>query len=510
MSMNRPSVSPADTTSSEKTSYKRILGHSSIYIVGMMISKAIGFVMIPIYTNFLTPSDYGTLELLSMTTDVVAILAGVGIARAVLRLYYEYDTRPEQNMVVSTALISGLVAFVAVFGLLMLRSDFVSRVVFGTDESAYYFDIIFLTMMLLSAVEIPLVYLRAQQRSLYFVLINLVKLIIQLSLNIYFIVFLEWGVLGVLYSSLISSILIGGFLTIRTFTDTGFHFSLERFKGLLGYGYPLIFSNLGAFVLTYSDRYFLRYFTDLTEVGIYSLGYKFGMMVTILLMAPFHQFWTAEMFAVAKREDGPKTFRDMFMYSTMVSIVFCFALSLYIREIIEFIAVESYWPAYHVVPLICLAYVLVGMHGFTSCGILISKKTKLLAYSTLFAVTANVALNFLLIPRWGAFGAAYATIASFFIRFYTTYRYSQRHFYIRYEWLRIITALALAVALVVLSNMVEFGSVYAALGFKSAVLISYPILLYLLGWVKPHEKELILRYLRHPMSILGTRNTSRK
>ncbi len=289
---------------SEKTSYRKILGHSSIYVAGVMISKLVGFVMIPIYTHYLSPADYGTLELLSTTTDVLAILIGIGLAQAVLRFYYDFNDRERQNEVVSTALIASIVCFLIIFGLLTLRSDFISKLVFGSKDLTYYFQIMFISMVFSSGIEIPLTYLRAQQRSVYFVTVNLVRLIIQLSLNIYFIVVLGYGVLGVLYSGLIASVLIGIYMTVVTLRDTGFNFSFVRLKDLFRFGYPLIFSHLGAFVLTYSDRYFLKHFADLTEVGIYSLAYKFGMIVSALLIVPFHQFWMAEMFAVAKREDA--------------------------------------------------------------------------------------------------------------------------------------------------------------------------------------------------------------
>lgn len=485
----------------EKTSYKNILKHSSIYIIGMLVSKAVGFIMIPIYTNYLVPSDYGTLELLFMTSDVMTILIGIGLAQSVLRLYYDCDLQKEKKEIVSTALITGLVAFSLIFGFFALKSDFVSGLVFGHDDSDFYFRIIFITMIFASGIEIPLTYLRAQQKSFKFVLINLARLIIQLSLNIYFIVFLNYGVLGVLYSGLISSLIIGAYLIISTFYETGFHFSLLKLRQLLIFGYPLIFSHFGAFILTYSDRYFLRHFNDLTEVGIYSLAYKFGMMVSILLLAPFHQFWMAEMYAIYKRREAQKTFRDIFTYSTSVSILFCFVLSMFIPEIIKLIAPESYWSSYKLVPLICIAYILVGMQSFTSCGILISKKTHLLAYSTAIAVIANILMNIALIPKWGAFGAAYATIGSFFIRFIVTFYFSQKVYYLKYDWIRLAIASGLAICLVVTSMLINVPEIYIAIIVKCLIAIAYVLILYFSGWFKPEEKDIIVKMFRSPKRI---------
>ena len=488
---------------SEKTSYRKILGHSSIYVAGVMISKLVGFVMIPIYTHYLSPADYGTLELLSTTTDVLAILIGIGLAQAVLRFYYDFNDRERQNEVVSTALIASIVCFLIIFGLLTLRSDFISKLVFGSKDLTYYFQIMFISMVFSSGIEIPLTYLRAQQRSVYFVTVNLVRLIIQLSLNIYFIVVLGYGVLGVLYSGLIASVLIGIYMTVVTLRDTGFNFSFVRLKDLFRFGYPLIFSHLGAFVLTYSDRYFLKHFADLTEVGIYSLAYKFGMIVSALLIVPFHQFWMAEMFAVAKREDAHDSFRDIFTYSTFLSILFCFVLSVFIPEIIRLVAPETYWRSYTLVPLICLSYIFFGMQSFASCGILISKKTRLLAYSTLMAVVVNVVLNFVLIARWGALGAAMATIGAFVVRFLTSYWFSQREFRIDYEWGRLTIATLLATGLVIGSLYLDLGNLAYTLAVKVLIVLVYLVILFVLGWFKPNEKKFILSVLKSPKEIPG-------
>ncbi len=466
-----------------------------------MISKLVGFVMIPIYTNYLVPADYGILELLTLTTDIITILIGAGLAQAVMRLYFEHKDRIIQNSIISTSLISSIFIFTLIFGLLAYKSDLVSNLIFGYDDESNYFNLTFITMIFSAGIEIPLTFLRAKQKSISFVFINFIKLVIQLSLNIYFIVVLEYGILGVLYSGLISSFLIGGYLTISTFYSTGFNFSILRFKQLLHFGSPLIISNIGAFILTFSDRYFLNYYSDLTEVGIYSLAYKFGMLVSLLVLSPFYQYWTSEMFLVAKRNDAQKTFRDMFTYSTFLTILFCLVLSIFIPEVIKILTPEPYWKASEIVPIICLAYIFVGMFNFTSCGILITKKTRLLAYSTIIAVFVNICMNFLLISKWGAYGAAYATVGSFFIRLIFTNYFSQKEFPIKYEWSRIISACFLAISLVIISRQISIENIYITLIIKSMLVISYLVILFFSGWFYPNEKIVIKNLISNPGKI---------
>jgi len=337
----------------EKTSYSRIIKHSSIYMLGIILSRVISFIMLPIYTRFLTPGDYGVLELLTMTSDAISILIGMGLPSAIFRFYSEKETQEEKNRVISTALISGASLFFLVFSILFLNSGAFSKLVFGKDTYTTYFRVIFISMMFSSSIELPLVFLRAKARSFEFVILSSIKLAIQLSLNIYFVVYLGYGVIGVLYSTLIASVLLSIYLLITTFRSCGLGFSTGILKDLVKYGVPLIFSQLGAFVLTFSDRYFIQAYFNVNEVGLYSLGYKFGTIVSALLMGPFFQHWAIEMFEIDKRADREQVFVNIFDAMFVVSMILIFMESIFIKEAVRIISAPEYLLAYTIVPIIC-------------------------------------------------------------------------------------------------------------------------------------------------------------
>ncbi len=503
MANSEDSNSQMKNSSGKNTSYKKILAHSSVYMLGILLSKAVGFLMLPIYTRYLIPADYGIIELMMLTIDIISYFIGMGLANSALRFYYDYDNQQDRNEVISTALIFGLSASMVGFGSLIFFSDTAANLILDSSEYSKYFTTVFIGMMFFSGIELPLIFIRAQQKSIKFVTINFIRLILQLSLNILFLIILEMGVMGVLLASASSSIIISIYLIIMTFRETGVRFSMQKLNQMIRFGYPLILDNLGAFVITYTDRYFLKEYSDLNEVGLYSLGYKFGMLVMIALLFPFHQYWSAEMFAVAKRDDAQKVFKDFFTYSTFLSILFCLGVSIYIREVIEIMSNEAYWSAYIVVPVICLAYILSGMYRFVLCGILIEKKTKYLAYTTILAMIVSLSMNFILVPRYGAMGASISVCAAFFIRFFSTYLIAQKMFPIQYEWRRLIVSLLFAAGLVIIAVNIKMDSMALTLLLKTVVFLAYPLILFLFGWFKPREKELIINTFRHPKSILS-------
>ncbi|RME25535.1 MAG: hypothetical protein D6800_07505, partial [Candidatus Zixiibacteriota bacterium] len=168
-------------TPSGKTSYRRMLKQSSVYMAGELLARVISFIMLPIYTRYLTPSDYGILELLSMTVDIVATLAGAGISSALLRFYSEKETIAEKNKVVSTAFFSASALFFISFGAVFLFADPVAGMILETVNQSNLVRIVAASMALTATYEIPLVLLRAQQRPGTFVTINACKLAVQLS-----------------------------------------------------------------------------------------------------------------------------------------------------------------------------------------------------------------------------------------------------------------------------------------------------------------------------------------
>lgn len=470
---------------------------------GVILSRAVSFIMLPIYTHYLIPGDYGVLELLVMTSEVIAIFIGLGLPSAIFRFYSEKESTAEKNRVISTALISGSALFFVIFGLMFINSRFFSVLLFGSDAYVHHFRVLFASMAFASSLELPLIYLRARAKSVKFVTVSLVRLVIQLSLNILFIVVLGYGVLGVLYSSLIATLVLSAYLMVGTVKDCGLGFSRGTLKELVIYGYPLIFSHLGTFILTFSDRYFIKAFFDLNEVGLYSFGYKFGILVSSLLMGPFFAHWAVEMFEIDKRADREEVFVRIFDVMFFVSLTFIFAESVFIKEAIKILSAPEYLQAYTVVPVICLAYYFSMLAFYVRLGIMIKKVTKFIAYSTIIAVAVNIGCNFLLIPPFGMYGAAASTLISFYIRFILVYIWSQKVYPLPYRWARLNMLLIYSALLLLVSFLITFDNIVLGVVKDSLFLIVFLVTIYMF-WLRSGERELVRQITKNPRQTFRT------
>ena len=477
---------------------KKLLKHGSVYSLGIILSKIVSFIMIPLYTNILRPDEYGTLELLNLSIDIISTVMGFGMLAAVMRFYFKYDDPKEKNKVISTALI-GTASIMAVTTIMCLFAGRpLSQLIFHNNENAVYLRIMFITMFLGSIIEIPFAYLRILQKSVKFVTISLVRLVIQLGLNILFLVFLHMGVLGVLYSGLITSILMCLYLVSTTSFATGIHFDKRLYFSMLVYGVPLIVSDISAFVLTFSDRFFLNYYTNLTDVGLYSLAYKFGMLISMLFVAPFYQIWGARMFDIYNRPDAKEVISKVLTYFLLVALTVNLAISLLSKDALRIMSNQQYWDAYKLVPIISMAYVLNGIIYVISVGILAQGKTKLNALAMLIAMAVNIGLNFLLIPHWYKAGAAYATLTSYSVRVAVIYYFAQMLFKTRYEWGKIFQMGGISIVLLLLSHFIVISSVPLSIALNLTLLVSFPVFVYAIGIFNPKEKIIIKGLLRNP------------
>jgi len=468
--------------------------HSAIYALGVLINRAAAFIMLPIYTRYLTPADYGVIELLFMTTEVFAMIASAGLFAAVFRFHAKAGSDDERRRVVSTATLL-FIGFYAVGGTLgfALAEPLAAVVLPGVEDGELFLRMIFVSFFLQALIELPLLYIRIRQRPWMFVAIGAIKLSLQLGLNLWFVVQLELHVIGVLYGTLISSLAVGLFALPYTFRHTGIRFDTAIARRLLRFGVPLIIAGLGNFVLTFADRYALSHLAGMHETGLYALGYKLGMVLWVFAVAPLFSAWDAQRFEVAKQPDAADVQRRTFLFFNLAIISFGLALALGSRELFRVLAAPEFLPAHRIVALIALAYVLQMWTQFTEFGLLLHERTVALGMATAAASLAMLAACWLLIPRYGMTGAALSTITAYTVRFAIVHALSQRCYPVALPWGRILIVLALAAATYIAATLVRPDGFAAALGVDIGAFVLFVALLAWSPAVNAEERAQLFR-----------------
>lgn len=470
-----------------------VLKHSVVIGIGMMLGKMIGFLMIPIYTHYLVPAEYGIAQLLDLTSSLLGMMLNLAITAPILRFYFDAPDERSRRAVISTALIATWALNIVCVPLFILSAPTWSSLLFGTDEHAILFTLSFFNLFCGAGVQVPVALLRAQQRSVLFAGVTLAGVIGTLGLNILFIVYLGWGVFGLVLSSLLTQAALALVLGIRTIKHVGVRFSDAMFRKMLAYGFPYAPESLGLFSLHFADLYFMKHYTTLTDVGIYGLAYKFGFIAYTIVQSPYWIVWGAKRFEVANHPDARKIYARNLTYITCAYLFVGLAVAVFIDDALHVMTAPAYWPAGRIVPLIVLAYLFTLGYYVLQIGICLERKTQYLAYAVVAAASLNLVLNVVLIPRYFAMGAALATCLSFAALAAMAYAMSQRFYPVVYEFRRLGVLAALAVVLYAMS--VAVGGAHGVVGviLKAGLVAGFPAALYLVGFFDAVERRQIAR-----------------
>ncbi|MEA5115717.1 MAG: polysaccharide biosynthesis C-terminal domain-containing protein [Geobacteraceae bacterium] len=462
---------------------RRIIGHSGIYLLGSLLARAVSFIMLPIYTRNLTPADYGVIELLSMVIDLVGLLLSLRIGQSIYRYYFKYDREEDRNQVLFSSYVTTLASSLLGMVCVLVFADQLASAVFGNGVHMVGLLRLFsLSMVFQGLVETPMVMLRAQQKPWLYLVASITKLVIMLGLNIYFVVFRQLHVEGVIYSALISGAIMTLLLGFYLIRNTGICFSFSKAKEMMGFSLPFMAVGALSFYINFGDRYFLRLFGGgLDQVGVYSLGYKFGFLLTFIAGDPFFNVWDSEKFRIYKEHENPAAvYRSVFLIYAAILAIVAIGISLFGRNVIMIMANREYWRAAELIPVVCLAYIFNCITGYGNMGILVKDRTIEFTYGSIIAAIVVSAGYLLLIPRFGAMGAAWATLLAFAARMVWVLVRSRKYYDMQLEWGRVLGLGAVAGLIWKFSDILRSESIFLSLMTNTvAVAVCVFALLYL-------------------------------
>jgi len=473
----------------------QVVKHTSIYMFGDILRYSTSLVMLPIYTRYLTPADYGVIELLSMLLDVAAIIFGARVGQSVFRFYCMATSEDSKKSIVASALLLGFlfngIGAIAVYVL----SAPLATTIFSDDSFAHYIALYSVTLFFLPLQEIPMVHIRAQQKPWLFFTFSIIKLVLQVGLNIYLVVFKEMHIEGVIYSAVISAAVMSILLTGYSIPKTGMRANMATCKKLFSFSLPLKFATLGSFYLAFGDRYILNMFSDLSQVGIYALGYKFGFIFTMIGWTPFERMWDSEKYAIHKKPDAKQIYQKVFLYISSALIFFGLCISLFVKDLLIIMADPAFLSAYEIAPIIITAYIFQAFSKYCDLGILVSKKTIQIAYAEWFAVLVITVAYFTLIPAYGIHGAAWATLIGFFARFYWILHQGRKYYAMELPWIKVSQAAALAAVIFILSLLIP-DDLILSISLRTLLVSAFIAIFFALPILSSSEKNEIKQLIR--------------
>ncbi len=419
---------------------KQLGKHSAIYGLGNIASSVLSLLLVPLYTHKLTPADFGLYSLLITIYGLIGVVIDFGLTNSLARYYF--DTTPnvtpqqlleKRQSLLSTTFILSIFFAMTIGGSILATSSWLSFALLNHVEYAPFVRILTVTLIVRGITTIPLTYLRLTERPLLFSLLTVGQLLIFLILNIIFLILHNKGVEGILTSLLISNVFYAIGLLIAIKGDWNFHVDFAIVRELLAFGIPLLPVALMIWVIDLSDRYLLLRFTDLNEVGIYSLGYKFGQCMTFVVTA-FTLAWVPLRFNILSLAEPQVIYGRVATFYLAGAGCVWLLMALAAREIIRLTSPPEFAQAAIFIAPVAMAYLIYGLFVLAITGIGVAKNAASLPLIAITAAIFNISLNVWLIPKMGAIASAYATIAAYIALTLGSLWASHRLYPIHYEY----------------------------------------------------------------------------
>jgi len=394
-----------------RSSLQRVLQHSTLYAIGNIAGRVVAFLAIPFYSRFLSPAQYGLIELIELSTQTVAIAFGLqAIGTAMTRIFHDQASPEAERNVVSTALIGTAMLSACITVVSVGGAGAISRAVFHTGTWTTLLQAAFIAMFFASMIEVALVYERMRDNARFYLTYSLVTLALNLGLNILFIGALDAGVWGFVSSKLVVSVGGASFLAWRLRRDVGWNWNSVYVPEFVRFGAPLIVSGLSYFAIHFSDRFFLTSAVTLAELGRYALAYRFALMVNSLVGDSFAKSWNVSLYRHTSESGWREQFARVAAYFTFVVATTGFAVAMFGPELLRVMVPKSFFPSALLLPILVLAYVVRDIADFFRSLLLINKRSVWVGKIALAAAVLNLLCNALLIPAYGTYGAAWATL----------------------------------------------------------------------------------------------------
>ena len=446
--------------------YKNLFKQTAIYGLATVLPRMFSFLLVPIYTELLPKAAYGKVSIIFSWMIFFNVILAYGMETAFFRFY---NKEADKKSVLETTTVS---IFWSTFAFLFLSLLFRNKLASGSGIDVQYITYTIWILVLDALVIIPFSNLRATQRPIYYATIKIGNVVVNLLLNLFFLLILPKvastnpnGFLSTFYfenfqigyifiSNIIASLFT--FLALSpNYLQIKWHFNFELWKRMMRYGMPILVAGIAFAINEQFDKILLgkllpRDIAD-SEVGVYSACYKLGLFMVLFRTAytlgiePFF-------FSHADKENASQTYATVTKYFVIFGSFILLSVIVF-ADILKVIMIrdESYWEAMKVVPLIILANFFLGIYTNLSVWYKLVDKTHIGAYISIFGALITLLLNFLLIPKYSYFGSAIATIAAYGSMMLISYTMGKKYYPIPYDTRKIVGYLGLSIVFSILS-----------------------------------------------------------
>jgi O-antigen/teichoic acid export membrane protein len=416
---------------------KNLFRNLAIYGLGDVATSLVSLLLLPVYTRYLTPSDYGVIAMLLTIEAVAKIVFRWGVDTAFMRLYYDCADSAARQRLASTLFFFLLALNGSLLAVGLASADWLSELLFDTAQHGLLVGLVIANTFVVGFYFMPFQVMRIREQSAQFIALVFSRSAGTLILRLVLVVGAGLGVLGVV----VADVLVTAVFTLvlsRWFAPLLRPvFSRDIIREALKFGLPRIPHSLANQVVSLADRYFLKAYRTLDEVGIYSVGASFGLALRLFLSA-FEFAWTPFFLGVMREPDAKRIYSTVSTYVLALLVLLVAAVCAMAPDLVRLATTPRFHPGAIVTPWIALGVMFQGVYLVGSIGLVITKRTTRYPLATGLAAVTSLSFNVWLIPRYGMLGAAWANAIAYGTLAAVTVGFSWHLYPIPYEWGRLL------------------------------------------------------------------------
>jgi O-antigen/teichoic acid export membrane protein len=444
---------------------KRLGAETALYGVSTILGRFLTFLLTPVYTHFLLPGDLGTVAIVFAYIAFFNVIYAYGMEGAFMKYVstLEMGSR-KQNF--TLPLVAVTLTSTLLTGGIVLNAEGIANLI-GVPER--HFSVIPMAgwILLLDAIAvIPFASLRMEHKARMFVTIRVASIALNVALNVVLLIPLKMGVEAIFISGVASSAFSLVLLLPHVLKNISFEWVPGLFRALLRFGIPSVPAGLASMMIQVVDRPIMQSLAGDAAVGVYQANHRLGIFM-MLVVSMFDFAWRPFFLSHASEPDAKNLFARVLTYFCLLGATILVVLSLFLADLVTApifagypILAQPYWVGLGVIPPILLGYLFLGIYNNLMAGVYIEKKTSVLPLVTFAGASVNIGANYLLIPRFGLMGGAYALLLAYAVMAATMYLITRRFYPLPVEWGRIGKIAFSAAATLLLWWAVDAGSLH--------------------------------------------------
>lgn len=465
------------------------LGKSSvIYTSTTILQNGIAFLLLPLYTRYLTPNDYGILAVVSSINGFLTIFLMLSLHGAMTRFYFDYRNEPEKLKAFWGTILTFILIFsMGVGGLLILSGPILFKPVIAEISFWPFVALGIGAVMFQPFFTIYLSLLQTREQARKYAVFSFLQFLMNLALVITLVVFVGWGAEGPLAAALMTAVVFFIISIYALRDNVVFGMNKIYLKEALRYSLPLVPHSLASQISNATGKLFLNYLVNTGSAGLYNIAFMFGSIIGVVSDGINKAYVPISMGILStNRREEVEHLKDIVLFLVVMYCLLGTMISLFSKEAIFILTTEAFYRSYVIVPFLAFYFVLGGIY-YILVNILffVKKATKFVAVGTGIGAVSNILLSWLMIPRYGLFGAAAATLLAQMIGTLFVGVIGRGFEIIHWEYKKFVFIFIFSAMCSFFFVRLEDLTLWASLSAKMAAFVSLFFLLNFVAWRDP-------------------------